>query len=110
MLALLFRHGAELPVPGPAHVSLDDAGERALAQLTSQGPGEPLARLSVRPGPGSSCRAVAHREARQQAGAAVGLAGTRLLLSDAYAAARLHPASEPPGSSWFAQLGQGLPG
>lgn len=80
MLALPVRHGAELPVPGLDH-SLDDAGER--------GPGEPLAQVSVWPGPGSSCRAVVHCEAKQRAG----LAGAGLLLSDACAAARLHPAA-----------------
>lgn len=36
MLALLFRHGAELASPGPAHIFLEVARDGALAQIPPQ--------------------------------------------------------------------------
>lgn len=37
MLALLFRHGVELTIPGPTNGSREGAGDGALAQIPPQG-------------------------------------------------------------------------
>lgn len=37
MLALLFRHGVEFTIPGPTHVSREDAGDGAVERIPPLG-------------------------------------------------------------------------
>lgn len=92
MLALLFRHGVELTVPGPTNVSLEDAGDGALARIPPQGAvGSPWGALCTcpflardQPAPSIQPFCITELDAKQGQRTAVGLTGMWLFLSNTY--------------------------
>lgn len=92
MLALLFWHGVELTISGPTNVSLEDAGDGALARIPPQGAvgspwGAPCTCPSLagdQPAPPIQPFCIMELDAEQGQRTAVGLTGMWLFLSNMY--------------------------